>query len=190
MYLVNKISCHKKVKAQLAMSGQSITSWILFRTILASTAMVTMGQQPGTSEPENHPQLIIQSCSKYGGCTTENKSIVLDAKWRSISSVVGDQYCYFFFDNTWNTTLCPNGAECAQNCALEGTGYHFIHGITTSGSSLTSAYATYINHYFNIESRVFLLEDDKNYKLFKLKNREFTFDVDVSNLPCGLNGAL
>lgn len=27
-------------------------------------------------------------------------------------------------------------------------------------------------------------------ELFKLKNREFTFDVDVSNLPCGLNGAL
>jgi cellulose 1,4-beta-cellobiosidase len=28
------------------------------------------------------------------------------------------------------------------------------------------------------------------YKVFKLKNREFTFDVDVSQLPCGLNGAL
>ena len=28
------------------------------------------------------------------------------------------------------------------------------------------------------------------YEMFHLKNREFTFDVDVSNLPCGLNGAL
>lgn len=27
-------------------------------------------------------------------------------------------------------------------------------------------------------------------RLFKLKNREFTFDVDVSNMPCGINGAL
>jgi len=26
--------------------------------------------------------------------------------------------------------------------------------------------------------------------MFKLKNKEFTFDVDVSKLPCGLNGAL
>jgi len=26
--------------------------------------------------------------------------------------------------------------------------------------------------------------------MFHLKNQEFTFDVDVSNLPCGLNGAL
>ena len=26
--------------------------------------------------------------------------------------------------------------------------------------------------------------------MFPLKNKEFTFDVDVSALPCGLNGAL
>merc|ERR1719464_1420515 len=26
--------------------------------------------------------------------------------------------------------------------------------------------------------------------MFQLKNREFAFDVDVSNLPCGLNGAV
>jgi cellulose 1,4-beta-cellobiosidase len=32
--------------------------------------------------------------------------------------------------------------------------------------------------------------DGDNYYMFKLKNREFTFDVDVSNLPCGVNGAL
>merc|ERR1712003_90051 len=42
----------------------------------------------------------------------------------------------------------------------------------------------------NIGSRVYLLEDEETYQLFKLKNKEFTFDVDVSNLPCGLNGAL
>ena len=42
----------------------------------------------------------------------------------------------------------------------------------------------------NIGSRVYLMEDTYDYRLFKLKNREFTFDVDVSNLPCGLNGAL
>lgn len=26
--------------------------------------------------------------------------------------------------------------------------------------------------------------------MFNLLNKEFTFDVDVSNLPCGLNGAV
>lgn len=42
----------------------------------------------------------------------------------------------------------------------------------------------------NIGSRTYLLDDENNYKMFKLKNKEFTFDVDVSQLPCGLNGAL
>jgi len=37
---------------------------------------------------------------------------------------------------------------------------------------------------------VYFMASDTKYKMFKLKNREFTFDVDVSNLPCGLNGAL
>jgi cellulose 1,4-beta-cellobiosidase len=26
--------------------------------------------------------------------------------------------------------------------------------------------------------------------MFQLLNKEFTFDIDDSNLPCGLNGAL
>ena len=35
-----------------------------------------------------------------------------------------------------------------------------------------------------------MMDSPTTYKLFKLKNREFTFDVDVSNMPGGLNGAL
>lgn len=34
------------------------------------------------------------------------------------------------------------------------------------------------------------MADDTNYQMFSLLNTEFTFDVDVSNLGCGLNGAL
>lgn len=34
------------------------------------------------------------------------------------------------------------------------------------------------------------MEDDSTYQMFNLTNSEFTFDVDVSQLPCGLNGAL
>ena len=34
------------------------------------------------------------------------------------------------------------------------------------------------------------MASDTKYQMFKLKNKEFTFDVDVSQLPCGLNGAL
>ena len=43
----------------------------------------------------------------------------------------------------------------------------------------------------NIGSRTYLLDPSgEKYQMFKLKNKEFTFDVDVSNMPCGLNGAL
>ena len=42
----------------------------------------------------------------------------------------------------------------------------------------------------NVGSRVFLMENEGDYKVFKLKNREFTFDVDDTKMPCGLNGAL
>lgn len=42
----------------------------------------------------------------------------------------------------------------------------------------------------NVGSRLFLLEDDDNYKLFNLKNREFALDVDSSTVECGMNGAM
>jgi len=42
----------------------------------------------------------------------------------------------------------------------------------------------------NVGSRTFLMEDDHSYKLFHLKNREFTYTVDAATLDCGLNGAL
>lgn len=34
------------------------------------------------------------------------------------------------------------------------------------------------------------MADDTHYETFNMLNQEFTFDVDVSQLPCGLNGAL
>jgi cellulose 1,4-beta-cellobiosidase len=34
------------------------------------------------------------------------------------------------------------------------------------------------------------MSSDSKYQMFQLKNQEFAFDVDVSQLPCGLNGAL
>jgi hypothetical protein len=34
------------------------------------------------------------------------------------------------------------------------------------------------------------MESDSKYQMFNVIGKEFTFDVDVSKLPCGLNGAL
>merc|ERR1711933_647108 len=33
-------------------------------------------------------------------------------------------------------------------------------------------------------------KDTEHYEMFKLKNREFSVDVDVKSLTCGMNGAL
>jgi cellulose 1,4-beta-cellobiosidase len=62
--------------------------------------------------------------------------------------------------------------------------------VLTDGNTLTLRFVTQGPYSKNIGSRMYLMDDDDSYFMFKLLNREFTFDVDVSNLPCGLNGAL
>lgn len=76
-----------------------------------------------------------------------------------------------------------------QNCALDGADYSGVYGITTTGNSLRLNFVTKGAN-TNIGSRVYLLDDENTYLKFNLKNQEFTFDVDMSNLPCGLNGAV
>ena len=64
------------------------------------------------------------------------------------------------------------------------------YGIQASGNSLELKFVTHGPYSTNVGSRTYLMDSDSTYMMFKLKNKEFTFDVDVSNLPCGLNGAL
>ncbi|KAK4543397.1 hypothetical protein LTR36_005540 [Oleoguttula mirabilis] len=143
-----------------------------------------LGQQVGTLTTETHPALSMSRCTT-AGCTTESHSVVLDANWRWLHSTSDSTNCYT--GNTWDSTLCPDGATCAENCALDGADYEGTYGITSTGDALTMT----LKVGSNVGSRVYLLgPKSENYVMFQLKNREFTFDVDVSNLPCGLNGAL
>lgn len=64
------------------------------------------------------------------------------------------------------------------------------YGITTATDALTLKFITKGQYSTNIGSRTYLLQDSTNYQMFKLPGNEFTFDVDLSQLPCGLNGAL
>lgn len=154
---------------------------------LASLFAAVYGQQIGTYQTETHPTLTWQSCTAKGSCTTNQGSVVLDGNWRWTHGVGTSTNCYT--GNTWDATLCPNDATCAQNCALDGADYSGTYGITSSGSSLRLNFVTQSSTK-NIGSRVYLLADNTHYKTFNLLNQEFTFDVDVSNLPCGLNGAV
>jgi len=145
-------------------------------------------QQPGTNTPEVHPKLSSSTCTK-GGCTTQATSLVLDSNWRWAHKV-GD-YVNCYTGNTWDATICPDGLTCAKNCAIDGADYAGTYGITVAGNALTIKFVTHGQYGDNIGSRSYLLDETgSKYRMYNLKNKEFTFTVDVSKLPCGLNGAL
>ncbi|KAJ7614791.1 cellulase [Roridomyces roridus] len=151
-------------------------------TTLCLLAVVS-AQQVGTQVAENHPPLPAQTCTA-SGCTTVQSSVVLDGNWRWLHATNSTTNCYT--GNTWDTTLCPDPTTCANNCALDGADYSGTYGITTSGNALTLKFVTGAN----IGSRVYLMANATSYQPLKLLNQEFSFDVDMSNLGCGLNGAL
>lgn len=91
-------------------------------------------------------------------------------------------YTNCYTGNLWNTTICSSPTTCAANCALDGADYSGTYGITTSGSSLKLDFVTTASSGTNVGSRVYLMASDTSYQLFKPLNREFTFDVDVSNV--------
>ncbi|KAF2631243.1 glycoside hydrolase family 7 protein [Macroventuria anomochaeta] len=147
-------------------------------------------QQVGTSQTETHPKINWKTCTGTGGnsCTAKSAPVVLDSNWRWSHNIDGFTNC--FDGNSWNTSLCPDGDTCAKNCAIDGADYSGTYGITTSSDALTLKFVTKGQFSTNVGSRTYLMETDTKYQIFNLINKEFTFDVDVSNLPCGLNGAL
>ncbi|CAA7271268.1 unnamed protein product [Cyclocybe aegerita] len=148
---------------------------------------IVVGQLVGTYETEIHPRVTWQRCTRGGSCQTVQGSIVLDANWRWVHGRTGYTNCYT--GNSWDTSLCPNNRACAENCALEGATTPSTYGITTSGNSITLKFIQPNSNGKNVGSRVYLMASDTRYQMFNLLNQEFTFDVDVSKLPCGLNGA-
>lgn len=150
----------------------------------ASLFAIARGQQVGTSQAEVHPSLIWSKCTTDGGCSNQNGQVVLDANWRWVHNIGGYTNCYT--GNTWSATLCPSPTTCAANCALDGADYTATYGVTTSGNALTLKFVQNTN----VGSRNYLMASDTEYEMFYPLNQEFTFTVDVHNLPCGLNGAL
>lgn len=143
------------------------------------------GQQAGTFTAENHPSLAVQKCTTAGGCVGQTAKVVLDANWRWLHATTSP-YKNCFTDPSWDSSLCPDPVTCARNCALEGANYGTTYGVTTSGANLTMLLFPQGAE----GSRLYLMSDDSHYQSFKLKNQEISFDVDVSGLPCGTNGAL
>ncbi|KAG8855408.1 Exoglucanase 1 [Tulasnella sp. 330] len=161
-------------------------STMLKSTALLSASLFTIvkAQQIGTSLAEVHPTLTWDKCTTSGGCVSQSGSVVLDSNWRWVHETSGYTNCYT--GNQWDATICPDPATCAANCALDGAAYSSTYGVTTSGGALTLDFITGTN----VGSRLYLLASNTEYQSFDLLNQEFSFDVDVSTLPCGLNGAV
>merc|ERR1712152_119110 len=103
----------------------------------------------------------------------------------------GYENCYT--GDTWNSDYCSDPNQCAQNCVLEGVSsekYENTYGIQQIQDGVKLKFVTDHQYGTNVGSRLYVMEDDKNYKLFYLKNREFSYEVDVSELQCGMNGAM
>jgi len=165
---------------------------------LLSLPVFAGAQLAGTTKEEQPPPLVIAECTLEAGCTAQQRAVTLDANWRWVHGQTCQgtgptAQCYSsgncYTDGLWDASMCPDPETCAQNCALEGVtldDYAGTYGVSPVPGGVQLGFVRGPN----VGSRLYVMETPEEYKLFKLLNREFTFDVDVSKLPCGLNGAL
>merc|ERR1712179_385858 len=173
---------------------------VRFTSIVALGAIIATcyGQQLGTQTADEHLMLSIGVCKEgdNGNCATEQASITIDSNWRWTHAK--DDYVNCYTGNEWDAEFCPDAATCTENCALDGVDaetWTNTYGITTWDEGDTSGmelkFVTEGPYSTNVGSRVYLLDtDDTTYRMFQLKNREFTMDTDQSGIGCGLNGAV
>lgn len=155
------------------------------RQIAALSALVAAAkvaaQEVCTLQSETHPSMTWQSCTSSGSCTSNTGSVVIDANWRWVHDVDSSTNCYT--GNEWDTSICNDTTACASACCVDGSDYSGTYGVSTSGNALSLTFVTEGSYSTNIGSRLYLLASDTEYQGFTLLGNEFTFDVDVSNLP-------
>jgi len=159
----------------------------MFPIAVASLAGAAVAQQTGTQKKEYHPSFPLEVCSEAGGCKAESTTITMDANWRWLHNTGGYLNCYN--ESGWVPEYCPDSDSCCKNCALDGVPQEDWSSTYGVNASSDGGFKLGFVQGGNVGSRFYLLDGEK-YRMFNLKNKEFSFDVDVSTLPCGLNGAL
>lgn len=101
--------CHRfyHQKASTALVSSLNSSAKMFRTAALTAftlAAVVLGQQIGTLTMETHPVLSIQQCTA-SGCTTQQKSVVLDSNWRWTHSTAGATVSQLRFKPTTSSSF-------------------------------------------------------------------------------------
>ncbi|KAK0710824.1 putative cellulose 1, 4-beta-cellobiosidase [Lasiosphaeris hirsuta] len=147
---------------------------------------LAMSQAIGKQQSETHPKITWKKCTGKGSCTSVSTEVVIDANWRWLHNADGKN-CYD--GNKW-TDACTSATDCASKCQLEGANYGTTYGASTSGDALSLKFLTKHEYGTNIGSRFYLMNGASKYQMFTLMNNEFTFDVDLSTVDCGLNAAL
>lgn len=155
-------------------------------TALVCILDLASGQKIG-SRAEVNPTLRIKQCSSQG-CVDLDTSITLDANLRELRTT-DKRDCYADEHHAFDPQYCPDADTCACNCALEGADYA-KEGVTINPNSnaLTlHLFKKVDNVVKKALPRVYLLDEEfeGEYKMLDLLGKEFSFEVDVSNLPCG-----
>jgi cellulose 1,4-beta-cellobiosidase len=163
--------------------------------IVFSLIAVVSAQNAGEVQTEQHPQLNYGDCDA-SSCTSTTGGVVLDANWRWLHQQGQATSSGNCFDNgQWQV----NSQSVANQCVLEGVtteGYLGTYGTQTTNNydTLDIDYVTTHDYGTNVGARTYLMQNSREYFLPKFAGEdsyvEFSFDVDVSKLPCGLNGAL
>merc|ERR1712048_1186551 len=161
--------------------------------LVANAFALASAQSAGSLTKEVHPKLNYEYCNSKG-CTKKETSVVIDSNWRWTHVKGETTNCYT--GNEWDPQLCPDAKTCSANCEIEGADkeYEGTYGVKSRkhGDAISLQLVTEGPYTTNIGSRLYMLNagDEDKYKMFRLKNREFTFTVDDNQIGCGLNGAL
>ncbi|KNG49974.1 glycoside hydrolase family 7 protein [Stemphylium lycopersici] len=157
-------------------------------SLFAATLLgLAAAQTPGNT-PEVHPKLTTWKCTKAGGCKAQNTALVTDSAAHNIHQKNSTLGC-----GSWGSgpdpTACPDKESCAENCIMEGIEDYATIGVFTNGGEVRLD--MYNSNGSVASPRLYILaEDEKNYEMLQLTGNELAFDVDMSRLPCGMNGAL
>ena len=116
-----------------------------------------------------HLPMPVKQCTKASGCTTQESKVVLDSNWRWTHKTGTTDNC--FTGNNWNKTFCEDVQACTSNCAIDGVDQKELngtYGIHASNGALNLSFVTKGPYSTNVGSRMYLLEDDQHYQIFKL----------------------
>ena len=131
--------------------------------VVVALATVAYAWKPGTQKQEYHAPFSWQKCEAGNQCSSVQGSVVMDKNWR------------------WKHDGMLEGVQQSE--------WLSNYGVTVSGNSARLNFVVVNPYAVDIGSRFYLLESDTRYQIFKLLGQEFSFDVDVSNVPCSVNGA-